>query len=77
MLYQNTVFYHTENLHPLGYPATAAMLRDVLYNYGCETWPLTLSEEQQRLNAFQDRVMRRLHGHSSIICTVHHTLVRH
>jgi hypothetical protein len=35
------------------------ILPDVLY--GCETWSLTLKEEQ-RLRAFQNRVLRRLFG---------------
>jgi len=30
--------------------------------YGCETWPLTLREEQ-RLSVFENRVLRRVFGH--------------
>jgi hypothetical protein len=29
--------------------------------YGCETWPLTLREEQ-RLRVFDNRVLRRIFG---------------
>jgi hypothetical protein len=53
--------------------------------YGCETWSLTLREEQ-RLRVFEKRVIRRILGskreevgenctmRSSIICTLHQLL---
>jgi hypothetical protein len=33
----------------------------LLFSYGCETWSLTLREEQ-RLRVFEDRVPRKLFG---------------
>jgi hypothetical protein len=30
--------------------------------YGCETWSLTLREEEHRLRAFEDRVLRGIFG---------------
>jgi len=30
--------------------------------YGCETWSLTLREEELRLRVFENRVLRRIFG---------------
>jgi hypothetical protein len=30
--------------------------------YGCEAWSLTLREEERRLKAFENRVLRRVFG---------------
>ena len=30
--------------------------------YGCETWSLTLGEEERRLRVFENRVLRRIFG---------------
>jgi hypothetical protein len=30
--------------------------------YGCETWSLTLREEERRLRVFENRVVRRIFG---------------
>jgi hypothetical protein len=30
--------------------------------YGCETWSLTLREEEHRLRVFENRVLRRIFG---------------
>jgi hypothetical protein len=33
--------------------------------YGCETWSVTLKEEEHRLRVYENRVLRRIFGHTT------------
>jgi len=57
---------HKKNLYFSVYQLLQFLLRKIIIlpvvAYGCETWPLTLSEER-RLRVFENRMVRRIFGH--------------
>jgi hypothetical protein len=61
-------FYHStrhhipeDNILPIDYLAVYKTIILPVVVYGCETWSLTLMEEQ-RLRVFENRVLRRIFG---------------